>query len=119
MVAHPSLPRGTPSRTKGPPAPDAENVNAYIHHRATPFHMACANGDTTICDILLGRGADLRASGPLQEFGETPVTGLEVARARGHAALVEQMERLLAHFHPPTSMALPTSQVDTGSHSYV
>jgi len=88
------------------------NVNTLIDHRATPFHMACFNGDIDMVEILLARGADLHARGPLEELGAHPLTGLDVARVRGHTELVERMERLLANDTLEARKALATEVVE-------
>ncbi|MFM9850858.1 MAG: ankyrin repeat domain-containing protein, partial [Hyphomicrobiaceae bacterium] len=89
------------------------NVNTNVHHRASPFHMACFNGDLDICRILIARGADLLARGPLQELGEQPLTALDVAQARGHKQLAEIIAPLLAHDTPDARKAVAQEVAQT------
>ncbi len=63
------------------------DVNAVEAGGYTPLHQAADLGDTEMVRVLLERGARVDAR---SEEGDTPQ---DLARAKGHAAVAEQLER--------------------------
>lgn len=64
---------------------DVDRPSGRTNVRA--LHLAAYNGDLSMCAILLDQYADLRMQ---TTDGQTPV---DVARARGHTALADLLER--------------------------